>query len=70
MLRERFASYGIPVEDERLAEMAKQTLGKREELQNVYDQLTETRMIELVKANCKLEEKLLSYDDFVHMLQH
>lgn len=70
MLRERFASYGIPVEDERLAEMATQTLGKREELQKVYDQLTETRMIELVKANCKLEEKLLSYDDFVHMLQH
>jgi trigger factor len=70
LYRERFASYGIPVDDERLAEMAKETLGKRDEMRNVYDQLVETRIIELVKSNCSIEEKAMSYDDFVHMVQH
>lgn len=70
LYRERFASYGIPVDDERLAEMAKETLGKRDELRNVYDQLVETRIIELAKSTCSIEEKAMPYDDFVHMVQH
>jgi trigger factor len=70
LLRERFASYGIPVEDDRLTEMAKETLGKREELRNIYDTLVENRIMEAVKANCTIVEKALPYDDFVHLLQH
>jgi len=69
-LRARFASYGVPVEDDRLDEMAKETLGKKDEMRNVYDNLVESRIINHVKANSTLNIKLLPYDEFVHMVQH
>jgi len=70
ILASRFAQYGLPVEDDRLTEMAKETLSKREEAKNVYDALYEDRIMELVKANCTIKTEKLSYDDFVHKVQH
>jgi trigger factor len=70
ILASRFAQYGLPVEDERLVEMAKETLGKREEAKNVYDTLYETKIAELVKERCTIVREKLSYDDFVYKVQH
>ena len=47
---ERFAQYGLPVEDAQLESMAKELLAKREEAKNVYDVLFEDKVIEVVKS--------------------
>ena len=69
-LVERFKSYGLPVDDERVEELAKQTLSKQEEAKNVYDSLYETAIMKVVMANCNIEEKAVSYEEFRHMSQH
>lgn len=70
LLSERYAQYGMNLEEEQLEELAKKTLSNREEVQNVYDFLYENAVVELVKQNCTLNEIKLSYDDFVHRVQH
>jgi len=69
-LVERFKSYGLPVDDTRVEELAKQTLAKKEEAKNVYDSLYESAIMKVVLANCKIEEKAISYEDFRHLSQH
>jgi trigger factor len=69
-LVERFKSYGLPVDEERVEELAKQTLSKQEEAKNVYDSLYETAIMKVVMANCNIEEKAVSYEEFRHMSQH
>jgi trigger factor len=66
----RFAQYGIPVDEERLDAMAKELLAKRDEAKNVYDSLFENKVMEVVKAKCTIVEKSMSFDEFVHQVQH
>ena len=70
LLSDRYAQYGMNLEEEQLEELSKKTLGNREEAQNVYDFLYEDAVVQLVKANCTINENKLSYDDFVHRVQH
>jgi trigger factor len=70
VLGSRYASYGMPIEDEQLEDMAKRALSDQKEAKNVYDFLYEEQMIAMVKENCTIEEKVLSYDEFVHRVQH
>jgi hypothetical protein len=60
----------LPVDEERVEELAKQTLSKQEEAKNVYDSLYETAIMKVVMANCNIEEKAVSYEEFRHMSQH
>ncbi len=70
VLASRYAQYGLPMEDEMLNDFAKSTLSKKEEAKNVYDFLYEEKMIALVKANCTLDFKSLSYGEFMERVQH
>lgn len=70
VLRDRYAQYGLPIGEEELAEMAKKPLSNKEEVKNIYDFLYEEKMIQLVKSNCTLEEKMLSLEEFTHRAQH
>lgn len=67
---ERFAQYGIPVEADRLEQMAKELLAKKEEAKNVYDLLFEDKVMHLVKEKCKIKEVLVPFDEFLHRAQH
>ncbi len=67
---ERFAQYGIPVEDDRLEQMAKELLAKKEEAKNVYDLLFEDKVMHVVKEKCKIKEVLVPFDEFLHRAQH
>jgi trigger factor len=67
---ERFAQYGLPVEDDRLEAMAKELLAKREEAKNVYDLLFEDKVMEFIKANCTINEVKLPFEEFLHKAQH
>ncbi|MEY3399074.1 MAG: hypothetical protein RL220_1668, partial [Bacteroidota bacterium] len=69
-LRERYAQYGIPVEDAMLESLVERTFQNEEEVKNVYDLLFENKLVDVVKENCSIETKGLSYDEFLHMAQH
>lgn len=66
----RFAQYGIPVDDARLEEMAREVLSKKDELRNIYAFLQEEKIAVLVKEKCTLNTIDLSYDAFVSKVQH
>lgn len=70
LMKERYAQYGMELPEEQAADLAKKTLGNREEAQNVYDFLYEDKVVELVKTNCTIQEHRLRYDDFVNKVQH
>jgi trigger factor len=70
LLAQQWAQYGLPADEDMLEEYAKKTLADREQAKNVYDSLYENKIIELVKANCTLNEQSLSYEEFVSKAQH
>lgn len=70
MLTRRFAEYGIPVEEEQLENYAERTLANKEEARNIYDLLYENKVVDLVKEKCTIVEKEVSYEDFIHEIQH
>jgi trigger factor len=67
---DRFAQYGLPVDDAQVESMAKELLAKREEAKNVYDVLFEDKVIEVVKSKCKVNEVKIAFDEFLHKAQH
>ncbi len=71
ILAERYAQYGLPaMEAEHMNEMAMRALSNKEEEKQVYDFIYDEKMMQLVKANCTLEDKSLSLDEFIHKVQH
>jgi trigger factor len=68
LLVNQYAQYGIPApEDKELTASAIQVLGNREESARVYDMLAESKLTEFFKANVKLKNKEVSYDEFVEI---
>ncbi len=71
VLKQRYASYGLPMDDEELlTSLAKETLAKKEEAKNIYDFLYEEKILGLVKEKCTLNTTLLPFDEFVNKVQH
>lgn len=70
LLGNQYAQYGmmVPV-DEELTATAKKVLENREEATKLYEQLYELKVINFLKSTVKLDEKELSYDDFVKEAQ-
>jgi trigger factor len=61
-----YAQYGMPVpEDRELTESAISVLKNKEEANRVYDMMAENKLTEFFKKTVKLNEKEVSYDDFV-----
>ena len=69
-LSRQWAQYGLPLDDEMLDKYARQTLSDKEQSRNIYSTLTESRMSELLKEKCTIVTEEMSYDDFVHYVQH
>jgi len=66
LLANQFAQYGIPApEDSALEEQAKTVLKNREEADKIYESVYGAKMIHFFKSTVNLNEKVLSYDDFV-----
>ena len=70
LLVSQYAQYGIPApEDQELTESARKVLANQEEANRVYDMLAERKLTELFKGIVKLNEKEVSYDEFVKLAQ-
>ncbi len=68
ILANNYVQYGISTpEDEQLTESAMKVLQNREEANRIYDMLAERKLMMYFKETVKLNEKNVSYDDFVEM---
>lgn len=66
LLVNNYAQYGIPAPaDEELTKSAVQVLQNKEEVNRIYDMLAESKLTKFFKETVKLNEKEISYDDFV-----
>ena len=60
--------YGQPIPSgERMNEIAQNILQKDEERKKVYQQIYDSKTLKVYKENFKLNEKTISYDDFVKL---
>ncbi len=68
LLVSNYAQYGMPApEDAELTQSAMQVLQNREEANRVYDMLAERKLTTFFKETVKLNEKAVSYDEFVEL---
>lgn len=68
LLVNNYAQYGIPApEDNELTASALQVLQNKEEATRIYDMLAENKLTQYFKSTVKLNEKTVSYDEFVEL---
>lgn len=66
LLVNNYAQYGIPAPDDKeLTSSAMQVLQNREEANRIYDMMAEQKLTTYFKETVKLNNKEISYDDFV-----
>jgi trigger factor len=68
LVLQQMAQYGQMPEGVDLNQIAKNVLGNREEAERIGDQLFESKLMDFFKSSFKVENKELSYDDFVKEL--
>ncbi len=67
-IKAQFASFGQgEVGDDMLDQFAQNFLQKEEEVRKVYDQLMDERLNEFYQSNVKLQEKEVTFDEFVKL---
>lgn len=66
LLVSNYAQYGLPAPaDEELTQNAMQVLQNKDEVNRIYDMLAESKLTKYFKETVKLNEKEISYDDFI-----
>lgn len=68
LLVNNYAQYGIPApEDKELTESAIRVLTNKEEANRIYDMMAEQKLTQYFKETVKINERKVSYDDFVSL---
>ncbi|MFN5417724.1 MAG: trigger factor [Flavobacteriia bacterium] len=68
LLVNQYAQYGLPAPEEKeLIQSAAKVLSNKEEANRVYDMIAETKLTDYFKNTVKLNEKMVSYDEFVEI---
>jgi trigger factor len=68
LIANQYAQYGIPApEDKELTQSAIQVLGNKEESARIMDMIAETKLTEYFKSTVKLNDKVVSYDEFIEI---
>lgn len=63
-VRSEYAKYGQKAQEEEVEKIAKSLLSKEKEAQKIYENMYTRKVLELIKSNCSLNVKEVSYDDF------
>ncbi len=66
-LAKHFAMYGITQSDEELAKAAGNVLQDQKEARRLYDEIFEDKIVNFVKDSVKLEEKEVTFDEFLEL---
>ena len=68
LLVSNYAQYGIPAPDDaELTSSALSVLKNRDEANRIYDMLAEQKLTKYFKETVKLNEKQVSYDEFLEI---
>ena len=68
LISRQMIQYGQSVlDDEKLAEITDSILKKEEERKKIIDQIYDQKSLVVYKANFKLTDKDISYDDFIKL---
>jgi len=68
LIANQYAQYGIPAPtDEELTKSAVQVLGNKEESARIMDMIAESKLTEYFKSTVKLNDKIVSYDEFIEI---
>jgi trigger factor len=68
LISNQYAQYGIPAPaDEELTKSAIQVLGNKEESARIMDMIAESKLTEYFKSTVKLNDKIVSYDEFIEI---
>lgn len=66
LLVSNYAQYGMPAPEEKeLTETAMRLLKDKEQVNGIYDRITEKKLSDYFQSNVPMKEKKISYDDFV-----
>lgn len=65
MIRANFAQFGQEVPEEDLGKYAANILEKEEERKKIYEGLYSDKILDVLESKCKIENKEVSYDEFV-----
>ena len=63
-VRSQFARYGQTPDETEVAKIADSILAKQEEAQKIFEGLYSKKVLDVLKTNCKLETKEVSYNEF------
>ena len=63
-IRSQYARYGQTPDEAEVAKIADSILTKQEEAQKIYEGLYSKKVLDLLKTNCKLDTKEVSYNEF------
>lgn len=66
-LAKHFAMYGITQSDEELNKAAGNVLNDQKEARRLYDEIFEEKIVNFVKENTKVEEKQVTFDEFIEI---
>ena len=70
LITAQMAQYGqLSPEEEQLEQYAQQVLANKEEEKNIYDRLFSSKMTAFFKSSFKVNEKEISYEKFVKLVQ-
>lgn len=67
LIAANFAQYGQMVPDEELEKYAQNVLQKEEERRRLFEELYFDKIVEVVKEKCNIEEKEISFDEFIKL---
>lgn len=63
-IRSQFARYGQTPDEAEVTKIAYQILAKQDEAQKIYEGLYSKKVLDVLKTNCKLDTKEVSYNEF------
>lgn len=63
-IRSQYARYGQSPDEAEVAKIAESILSKQDEAQKIYEGLYSQKVLNLLKTNCKLDTKEVSYNEF------
>ena len=63
-IRTQYARYGQTPDEAEVAKIADSILAKQAEAQKIYEGIYSRKVLDVLKTNCKLETKEISYNEF------
>lgn len=68
ILGAQYAQYGMPLEEEMLAQFAQNTLADEDQRRKIADRIIERKVLDDLKTRVRIEERQVSYEAFMELV--